>query len=60
MTLAESFEQLRKALAPLGIELGREALHLWRDQERAGREPLPAAALRDLVQWAEKQLADRT
>jgi len=60
VNLADVHKQLQAALEPLGVEVGRDVLHVWRDRERAGREPLPAAALRDLVQWAEKQLADRT
>lgn len=59
MSLIEAFTQLQAALEPVGVEIGRDVLHIWRDRERAGREPLPAAAQRDLVQWAEKQLADR-
>ncbi len=60
MSLAETFKGLQAALEPLGIEIGRDVLAVWRDREGAGQEPLPAAALRDLARWAEKQLADRT
>ena len=59
MSTADAFKGLQAALLPLGIELGRDTLHLWRDRENAGHEPLPEAALKDLMAWCEKQLADR-
>ena len=59
MTLVESFEQMRAALAPLGVEVGAEVLAVWLDRQRHGREPLPEHALRELADWAAKQLADR-
>lgn len=59
MNLADAYERLHAILAPLGIEIGPDTLALWRDRERAGREPLPAGALRDLAEWAAKQLTDK-
>lgn len=59
MSLVESFEQMRAALAPLGVEVGPEVLAIWLDRQRDGREPLPERAVRELAAWAEKQLADR-
>lgn len=58
MNLPEALKQLQKALEPLGIEVGRETLNLWLDRVRAGQEPLPEAALRDVALWVEKLLAD--
>lgn len=59
MSLSDSHKQLQAALEPLGIEIGRDVLHVWRDRENAGQEPLPEPALRDLAEWVEKQLAER-
>ena len=59
MSLVESFEQMRAALEPLGIEIGAEVLAVWLDRQQHGREPLPKSALRDLIEWAEKVLAER-
>lgn len=59
MSLLESFEQMRAALAPLGVEVGPEVLAVWLDRQRHGRDPLPERAVRDLADWAAKQLADR-
>ena len=60
MTLTETFKRLQRVMEPLGVEIGKEVLHVWLDRGRTGQEPLPEAALRDLAQWAEKLLADRT
>ena len=49
MSLTETLKGLQAALEPLGIEVGRDTLHIWLDREGAGREPLPVAALRDLA-----------
>lgn len=59
MSLTETYTRLQAALEPLAVEIGRDVLHIWLDREGAGREPLPEAALRDLADWAAKQLADR-
>lgn len=59
MSLVESFEQMRAALAPLGVEIGPEVLAIWLDRQRHGRDPLPERAVRDLADWAAKQLAYR-
>lgn len=59
MSFAAAYERLRAILTPLGVEIGPDTLALWRDRERVGREPLPAGALRDLAEWAAKQLADK-
>lgn len=59
VSLAETFKGLQAALEPLGVEVGSDVLAIWRDRDRAGREPLPATALRDLAEWTAKQLADK-
>lgn len=55
--LAATYEQLRQALAPLGVELGREVLALWQDRERHNSEPLPADALRHLADLTTRLIA---
>ncbi|HEU5427785.1 MAG TPA: hypothetical protein VFU74_12975 [Actinocrinis sp.] len=47
-----AFNQLRAALAPLGIEITRDVLALWEDRRHHGREPLPANALKTLAEVA--------
>lgn len=49
MSTAETYLDLRDALAPLGIEVGREVLALWQDREHHGHEAIPADALRHLA-----------
>jgi hypothetical protein len=55
--LTTTHQQLREALAPLGIEIGRDVLALWRDRECHGQEPLPDNALRHLADLATRLLA---
>lgn len=50
--LNTTYVQLREALTPLGIEIGREVLALWRDRERHSGEPLPVDALKHLAEFA--------
>lgn len=50
--LTRAFNQLRVALAPLGIEVTRDVLALWQDRRRHGREPLPANALKTIAEVA--------
>jgi hypothetical protein len=50
MSLTGTYRDLRDALAPLGIEIGREVLDLWHDRQHHGREPLPADALKHLAE----------
>jgi hypothetical protein len=52
MDLTATYLDLRKALSPLGIEVGREVMALWRDREHHGREALPPVALRQLAELA--------
>lgn len=59
MNLADVFERLQAIMEQLGVEVGRETLAVWLDRTLANREPLPASALRDLAEWAAKQLADK-
>ena len=44
--LAETYLDLHGALAPLGIEIGRDVLALWQDRECHGRDALPPDALK--------------
>jgi hypothetical protein len=46
--LDERFRALTHALQPLGIEVGPEALALWKDRDAHGRDPLPDKALEEL------------
>ena len=50
--LVRVFNQLRAALAPLGIEVTRDVLALWEDRRQHGHEPLPANALKTLAEVA--------
>lgn len=50
--LTKTYVDLRNALSPLGIEVGREVMALWRDREHHGRDALPPDALRDLAELA--------
>ncbi len=43
--LLELWLRARDALAPFGIQVGREVLALWRDQQNHGHGPLMRAAL---------------
>ena len=47
--LTATYLDLRDALAPLGIDIGREVMALWRDREHHGRPALPPAALHALA-----------
>jgi len=47
-----AFNQLRAALAPLGIEVTRDVLALWEDRRHHGHEPLPTDALKTLADVA--------
>jgi len=48
--LGETYLSLRDALSPLGIEVDRDVMALWRDREHHGREALPPEALRTLLE----------
>jgi hypothetical protein len=50
INLDEIYFGLRTALAPLGIEVGREVLAMWRDREHHGRDALPDDALKKLAE----------
>lgn len=56
MNLAETYEELRGALAPLGVDVGREVLDLWRDRVRHSQDALPAHTLARLAQFATRLL----
>lgn len=57
-SLQEDFDTLSRALTPLGIEVGTETLDIWRNRAAAGGEPLPAAALENIIAVA-RRLLDR-
>ncbi|MBS2966647.1 hypothetical protein KGA66_26660 [Actinocrinis puniceicyclus] len=58
MNLTETYLDLRDALAPLGVEVGRDALALWQDRELHDREAFPADALRSLHELAARLLKE--
>lgn len=58
--LSDAHTNLAAALGPLGIEIGPEVLSIWLDRRKAGRDPLPAGALRALEELARQLLAERT
>lgn len=58
-TLGEAFTKLQVALDPLAIEVGLEVLDVWRDRARAGREPIPASALKNLAAVVDQLLLAR-
>lgn len=57
MSLIDTYLELRDALTPLGIEVGREVVALWQDREHHGRQPLPADALKHLADLVTRLLA---
>ncbi len=59
MSLVDTYLELRDALAPLGIDVGREVVALWQDRERHGREPLPADALKHLADLVTRLLTQK-
>jgi hypothetical protein len=58
MNLTETYLDLRDALAPLGVEVGREVLALWQDREHHDREAIPADALKNLGELAARLLQE--
>lgn len=58
VTLGAAFVALQAALDPLGIEIGREVLDIWRDRESHGQEPIPADTLKALAAVVDQLLLD--
>jgi hypothetical protein len=58
MNLTEAWSDLRDALEPLGIEVGREVLAIWKDREQHKDQPLLAGALRELAMVIERLLEE--
>ena len=58
-SLQEDFDTLSRALAPLGIEVGTEALDIWRSRVASGGDALPAAALENVIVVAGRLLERR-
>jgi hypothetical protein len=50
--LDAAYLDLRAALAPLGIEVRREVVDLWRDREQRGHDAIPPDAARTLARVA--------
>jgi len=58
--LKGTYEALRVALGPLGIEIGGEVFDLWLDRQMHSKQPFPEAALRALVTWAGQRLTEKS
>jgi hypothetical protein len=48
--LGATYLNLRDALEPLGISVGRDVIDLWLDREHHGRDALPPDALKNLAE----------
>jgi hypothetical protein len=56
MSHMKTYSDLRDALAPMGIEIGRDVLALWLDREHHDRRAIPDDALKNLHELVSRLL----